>query len=186
MPNEKRTNKTITLGSGDLYIKEFEDEIPEDSEIEIEENRAGYIQGGAELNYKPEYYTAEDDKGYVKKTIVTKEEASLKSGILTWNAKTLQKLVNTGRVTEDTIQGIRTIKIGGTNNQDGKRYIIHFVHKDTVDGDVRVTIVGKNQAGFTLAFQKDKETVIDAEFSAEPCDDEGTLIIYKEEILRTA
>ena len=49
------------------------------------------------------------------------------------------------------------------------------------DGDVRVTVVGKNQSGFTLAFAKDKETVIDAEFKAQPHDTEGTLIKYEEE-----
>lgn len=176
----KRTKKTITLGSGKMYIVEYEGTIPADSEIEKEKNLIGYIQGGAELEYKPEFYTAEDDLGKVKKTIITKEEAKLKSGVMTWNAETLQKLSATGRVTEEN--GIRTIKIGGIDNNDNKNYIIHFVHEDSVDGDVRVTIVGKNTAGFTLAFAKDKETVIDAEFEAVPADDEGTLIIYKEEI----
>lgn len=183
---EKRTKKTITLGSGTLFVKEYDGEIPEDAEIEKEENIVGYIQGGAELEYKPEYYTAEDDLGKVKKTIITKEEAKLKSGVMTWNAQTLKQLVATGRVTEDTAKGIRTIKIGGISNNDNKNYIIHFVHKDNIDGDVRVTIVGKNTAGFTLAFAKDKETVIDAEFEAIPSDDEGTLIIYKEEIEQVA
>ena len=42
-------------------------------------------------------------------------------------------------------------------------------------------IVGQNQAGFSLAFAKDKETVIDAEFKALAQDDEGTLIKYIEE-----
>ncbi len=183
---EKRTKKTITLGSGLLYIDEFNGSIPENEVLETEDKLLGYIQGGAELSYAPEHYTAEDDLGYAKKTILTKEEAAVKSGIMTWNGETLKKLVSTGRVTEDPGKGIRTIKIGGTNNQDGKSYVIHFVHKDKIDGDVRVTIVGKNQAGFTLAFAKDKESVIDAEFKAEPCDDEGTLIIYQEEILKTA
>lgn len=176
----KRSKQTITLGSGNLYISEFEGEIPENSAIETSENLAGYIQGGASLEYKPEFYTAEDDLGKVKKNIITKEEAKMKSGIMTWNAETLSKLCSTGRVKEEN--GIRTIKIGGIDNNDNKNYIIHFVHKDSVDGDVRVTIVGKNTAGFTLAFAKDKETVIDAEFDAVPCDDEGTLIIYQEEI----
>ena len=67
----KRTNKTITLGSGKLYIKEFSGEIPANTEIEKEENLIGYIQGGAELEYKPEFYTAEDDLGKAKKTIIT-------------------------------------------------------------------------------------------------------------------
>lgn len=176
----KRTKKTITLGSGKMYIVEYKGTMPADTEIEKEENLIGYIQGGAELEYKPEFYTAEDDLGKAKKTIITKEEAKLKSGVMTWNAETLQKLSSTGRVTEEN--GVRTIKIGGIDNNDNKNYIIHFVHEDSVDGDVRVTIVGKNTAGFTLAFAKDKETVIDAEFEAIPADDEGTLIIYKEEI----
>lgn len=176
----KRTKKTITLGSGKLYIVEFTGTIPSNEEIEKEENLIGYIQGGAELEYKPEFYTAEDDLGKVKKTIITKEEAKMKSGVMTWNGETLKKLSATGRVTEK--DGIRTVKIGGIDNNDNKNYVIHFVHEDAVDGDVRVTIVGKNTAGYTLSFAKDKETVIDAEFEAVPSDDEGTLIVYQEEI----
>jgi len=181
---DKRTKKTITLGSGLLYIKEYEGNMPADTAIETEQNLAGYIQGGAELEYSPEFYTAEDDLGKVKKTIITKEEAKLKSGIMTWNGNTLKQLCATGRVTE--ANGVRTVKIGGISNNDNKNYIIHFVHEDKVDGDVRVTIVGKNTAGFTLAFAKDKETVIDAEFAAIPSDAEGTLIIYKEEMEESA
>lgn len=49
-----------------------------------------------------------------------------------------------------------------------------------------VTIVGNNQAGFTIAFAKDSETVIDAEFKAQPMDKEGTLITYQEEMDVTA
>lgn len=181
--SEKRTKKTITLGSGKMYITDFTGKIPENSVIETEANIAGYIQGGASLEYSPEFYTAEDDLGKAKKTIITKEDVKLKSGIMTWNGKTLQQLCATGRVTEE--KGIRKVKIGGISNNDNKNYVIHFVHEDKVDGDVRVTIVGKNTAGFTLAFAKDKETVIDAEFEAIPSDDEGTLIIYQEEIDET-
>ena len=67
-----------------------------------------------------------------------------------------------------------------------KSYVIRFLHEDAVDGDVRVTIVGQNTSGFTLAFAKDAETVIDAEFSALPNDANGTLIIVEEEIPATA
>ncbi|MGN2372006.1 hypothetical protein ACTFJW_18555, partial [Clostridium cagae] len=49
-------------------------------------------------------------------------------------------------------------------------------------GDIRVSVVGKNEAGFSFSFAKDKETVIDAEFKAQPHDSEGTLINYKEDI----
>lgn len=52
-----------------------------------------------------------------------------------------------------------------------------------MDGDIWVMIVGNNQAGFSLAFANDKETVVDAEFTALPQDKEGTLIHYEEEVL---
>lgn len=43
-------------------------------------------------------------------------------------------------------------------------------------------MIGKNQAGFSIAFAKDKETVINAEIKGTPLDNEGTLIIYEEDI----
>lgn len=177
----KRTKETITLGSGKLYSVEYTGTIPSNTDLEKESNILGYIQKGASLDYKPEFYEAEDDLGIVKKQILTKEEVTFKSGILTWNAETLKKLVATGRIKEDAEKGMRTIKIGGINNNDGKQYIFHFVHEDKKDGNVRITIVGQNTAGFSLAFAKDAETVIDAEIKALPNDNEGTLIIFQEE-----
>lgn len=178
----------IVLGSGYLYISEFDSKtkaIPTNEEIEKDENLLGLIQGGAEVTYKPSYYEAKDDMGKVSKTILTEEEATLKSGIMTWCGKTLEKLCETARVNEDKVKKIRTVKIGGVGNATGKKYVIHFVHKDETDGDIRVTIVGNNQAGFSFAFAKDKETVIDAEFKAAPQDKEGTLILYEEDMAET-
>ncbi len=168
----------IVLGSGKMYVAEFTGEIPEDSVIEAEENLMGYIQGGATLSYTPTFYEAKDDLGIVSKKVITQEEAVLKSGIMTWNGDTLKKLTPTARVTEDETN--RTVKIGGVGNNDGKKYVLHFVHVDKVDGDIRITIVGSNEAGFELSFAKDKETVINAEFKAQPHDKDGTLILYKE------
>lgn len=141
----------------------------------------GYIQGGATLTYTPEFYTAEDDLGYVAKKIITSEEVVLSSGVMTWNGATLAKLCSTARVTET--QGIRTVKLGGVSNFDQKKYLIRFLHEDSADGDIRLTIVGSNENGFEMAFAKDKETVINAEFKAMPLDNEGTLLIYSEEIV---
>lgn len=179
----KRDTETITLGSGKLYCVEFTDTIPVDATIETEANILGYISGGASMEYKPEFYEAKDDLGVVQKDIITAEEVKLKSGIMTWNGDTLKKLSSTARVTENTTTGKRTVKIGGVNNNDGKNYILRFVHTDAADGNVRVTIVGKNRSGFTLGFTKDKETVVDAEFVANPkIDTDGTLVIYEEDI----
>lgn len=174
------TDEKIVLGSGKLYTAEFAGTIPTDLILEVETNLLGLISGGATLDYKPNFYEAKDDLGLVSKIVMTDEEVTLKSGIMTWNGTTLKKLCSTARVTEAL--GKRTVKIGGIANQDRKSYVIRFVHKDAIDGDIRITIVGSNQAGFSLAFLKDKETIIDAEFKALPHDTEGTKIIFEEQI----
>lgn len=181
-----KDKEKIVLGSGDLYITEFDpssvSELPAHDVIETAENKAGEIQGGAELEYASEFYTAKSDNGKATKTIMTNEDVKLKSGIMTWYGKTLQKLCATARISDNKATGKRTVKIGGIDNQDGKKYLIRFVHKDKNDGDIRLTIVGTNQSGFKMTFAKDKETVIDAEFVGEPMDNEGTLIVYEEDI----
>lgn len=176
----------IPLGSGKLYCTEYAKgkPIPDDATIETEDNLLGWIQGGASLEYKPKFYEATDDLGYVKKTIITDEDVTLKSGVLTWNGNTLMRVSSTARVTESG--GKRTVKIGGLSNYSNQLYVIRFVHSDKEEGDIRITVVGNNQAGFTLKFAKDKETVVDAEFKAAPLDKEGTLVIYEESILGVA
>lgn len=169
----------IVLGSGKMYVTEFTGELPEDTALEVQDNLIGWIQGGATLQYTPTFYEAKDDLGMVSKKFLTEEEVILRSGIMTWNGQTIAKLTATSRVTEDA--GVRTVKIGGIGNYDGKQYVIHFLHEDAVDGDIRITIVGSNEAGFEMSFAKDQETVINAEFKAQPQDNEGTLILYKEE-----
>lgn len=174
-------NKKIVLGSGKLYCVEFDgSDIPEDTTLEVDDNLLGLISGGATLSYTPEFYTAQDDLGIAVKKMITSEEVTLTSGIMTWNGKTLSKLVNTATV-DETEEGKRTVKIGGVGKYDGKQYVLRFVHEDAQEGDIRITIVGANEAGFEMAFATDTETVIDAEFTAFPIDDEGTLIIYTEE-----
>ena len=184
MSEIKRDAEIITLGSGDLMIKEYDGTtMPAYTEFDVETDLLGRIQGGATLEYKGEWYDAKDDSGKAVKTIITEEEATLKSGICTWNGKTLTKLCSTARVTE--ADGIRTVKIGGVANNDGKSYALCFHHTDKIDGDVWIVLRAVNQGGFSLAFVKDKETVIDAEFKCLPQDDEGTLIQYVEEITPT-
>lgn len=173
-------NEKIVLGSGKLYVTAYTNSIPEDVVLEVDDNLLGYIQGGATLTYTPSFYEAKDDLGFVVKKMLTEEEAIFKSGVMTWNGDTLKKLCSTARVTDQ--EGFKLVKIGGAANYDGAKYVIRFVHEDAVDGDIRITIVGSNEAGFEMAFAKDKETVINAEFKAMPMDAEGTLIEYKEEV----
>lgn len=172
----------IVLGSGKMYVTQFTKgtAIPADATLEVNDNLIGWIQGGATLQYTPTFYEAKDDLGMVSKKFLTEEEVILRSGIMTWNGSTIAKLTATARV-DETKAGVRTVKIGGIGNYDGTQYLIRFVHEDNVDGDIRITIVGSNEAGFEMSFAKDQETVINAEFKAQPQDDEGTLILYQEE-----
>ena len=128
MNEKKRDSEVITLGSGDLMIQEYAGTMPEYTDFKVDTDLLGRIQGGATLEYKGEWYEAKDDTGKVVKTIITEEEATLKSGIITWNGKTLEKLCSTARVTEQN--GIRTVKIGGVGNHNGKSYALCFHHTD--------------------------------------------------------
>ena len=176
-----KKGEKIVLGSGYLYLMKFTGTVPDTKTICVEENRLAYIQGGASVEYTPTFYEAKDDLGYATKTLLTDESVVLKSGIMTWYGETLAKLCMTARVT--TTDSTRTVKIGGLGNYNDEKYVICFHHPDATDGDIWLLIVGQNQSGFTLAFAKDKETVIDAEFkAAASLDDEGTLIQYIEEI----
>lgn len=155
---------TITLGSGDLYIVDFEGEMPEVAELEIEANRIGSIKGGAELSYAPETYEVIDDMGKVLKRFVTKEEVTFKSGILTWNLDVLEKLTMAGELQKSEEKA--TLKIGGKGNRGIKQVVVHFVHTMENGLKVRVTLMGTSASGFVLTFNPEEETVIDAEFKA--------------------
>ena len=177
----------IILGSGNVHMKLFDGNLPSVDEICTDENQISYIQGGATIEYKPSYYTAKDDTRKIQKTVITDEEATMKSGLMTFCGNTLEKICDTARVSyaekTPTKKKRRIVKVGGGNNQGRNKYVICFHHEDPVDGDIWVMIVGNNQAGFSLAFANDKETVVDAEFTALPQDKEGTLIHYEEEVL---
>lgn len=176
-----RTNPDkITLGSGKAYIMEYTGEMPETSAICVEDNMLGKIQGGAELTYTAETHEEKDDLGTVAKVVITAEEAILKLGLITFNGDTLAKLADRCKVTEAA--GKRTLHIGGAGNAQGKEWVVCFHHEDPVDGDIWVMVRGANQAGLTLTFAVDAGTKIEPEFKALPCDDNGTLITYIEEV----
>ena len=176
----KRDNKTITLGSGRIYIQAFSDAMPTVDTLCVDGNLLGYIKGGAALEYSEETYEEKDDLGYVSKIITTSEEAILKCGLVTWNGKTLQKLID--RCSSTEAAGKRTTKIGGAGNSQGGYYAVCFAHEDKTDGNVWVMIKGKNTAGATLTFSADEGTVVEPEFKALPHDDAGTLVEFIEEI----
>ena len=172
----KRDGKTITLGSGMIYlVAHTTDTAPTYTDVCKEANLLGHIKGGAALEYTQETYEEKDDLGYVSKIITTNEEAILKCGLITWNGKTLQSLIERCK-TSEPVNGVITTKIGGAGNTQGGKYAICFHHEDKVDGDVYILMVGRNTAGATLTFSKDSATVVEPEFKAMPHDKAGTLI----------
>lgn len=181
----KRDGKTITLGSGEVYIDTFSTSMPTAATLCVAEKRLGYVKGGASLEYTQDTYEEKDDLGYVSKIITTNEEAVLKLGLITWNGKTLQKLIDRCSSTEDSTTHTRTTKIGGAGNAQGGYYAIAFQHKDEIDGDVTIMIKGRNTAGATLTFAPEAGTVIEPEFKALPHDTDGTLVELIEEIPTT-
>lgn len=176
----KRDKKTITLGSGKIYLQAFATDMPTVDTICKEENLLGYIKGGAALEYTEETYEEKDDLGFVSKVITTSEEAILRCGLVTWNGTTLSKLIDRCQTSEAA--GKRTTKIGGAGNTQGGYYAICFLHEDKTDGNLWILIKGRNTAGATLTFAADEGTVIEPEFKAMPHDDAGTLVELIEEI----
>ena len=173
----------IILGSGDVYIMEFSGEIPEDTEIEKDENRAGNIKNGATLEYSIESQTVQDDKGRVKKTRITKETVLFKTGMMTWCKRFIQAIILTARVDENTKTGHRVYKLGGLANLNKTRYLWRFVHTRDDGRKLRITVTGKNTGTISLAFQPENETTIDAEITADTLDKDGTLVILDDEML---
>lgn len=179
-------SEEIILGSGDLYIVEFTGEIPDDATIEADANRAGNIKGGATLEYSIESQTVQDDKGRVKKTIITKETVLFKTGLMTWIKKFIQAIIQTARIDENSKQGHRIYKLGGLANLNKTRYLWRFVHTRDDGRKLRITVTGKNTGTISLAFQPENETVVDAEITADTLDSAGTLVILDDEMLNSA
>lgn len=169
----------IILGSGDLYIATYDAEtgIPADEAIETTTNSMGRIKGGATLEYKPTVYEVSDDTHFIVKRFIQSEEVTFKSGVLTWDMANLQKLA--GACDLVTASGVTTIKIGGRGANGLTPYVIRFVHTNGTK-KLRVTLVGTSNNGFSLAFNPDSETVLDAEFKAVSSDNDGTLVIVTE------
>lgn len=182
----KRTGDPITLGSGKLYFQEYTNTVPEFEAIKalcVDTNRLALIKGGAAIEYTQETYEEKDDLGLASKVITVKEDVKLKCGLLTWTGDTIGKLVDNSTVS--TAAGVRTTKIGGAGNAKGKYYVLVFHHSDKTDGDLWVVIVGRNTAGLTLTFSAESGSVLEAEFTAKPHDEDGTLVTVYEELDKT-
>lgn len=183
---EKRAKeKVISMGSGTCYMMEYTGELPERSAICVDENRFAYTKSGATIKYGYTTQKETDDLGLISKTVVVEDSAEMSLGVIGWIGETFQKVISTARVSTDE-SGYRRTKIGGVGNDNRKSWVIVFHHPDPVDGDCWWWLVGKNTADLEFAYKTDGSTVLSPTFTAEAMDDEGTLLMFDEEIGTTA
>ena len=174
----------VILGAGKWYVNEWTSGAIAFDTLCVDANLIGYTSGGATIEYKPETYTIEDDIGMVRRTFMTKAEATMKTGLLTMDVAAISKLLSMGTLTTvaatSSAVGKQTLKLGG-GRESLKRYAVAFVYEDPDTGEkIYVGMVATNAAGLTMAFAKDKETIVDVEFTAESNGVDDTIITIEE------
>lgn len=191
----KKANR-IALGSGKLYCIEESESVKLTSDMNIEsvlafvdentkeDNILGRIKNGATYNYGFTSYTEKDDFNEVSKTTTTDETVTLGAGLITFDLTMLQKLISTLQYEADE-SGNEMAKIGGIQNDNGKKYIIIFVHEDKADGDIIIMIRGKNTGAIALAFANGAGTMTNPVFTAEPFDTGGVTSIILNKAVST-
>lgn len=156
------TNEII-LGNGEVYLQEWKgtDAIPDDATIEVDANNVGNCSGGASFEYKPTPYEVKNQYGKTVKRVVTEEECTFKSGLLDWDLDKI-RLLTTGKV--ETAEGKKKLTFGGNNPMTN--VLVRFVHTKDDGKKIRLTMIGTAGNGFTMEFDSEKETVVDAEITA--------------------
>lgn len=172
--------KDMLLGSGDLYIMEYAGgAIPENATIEVAGNMIGGIKGGATVSYTPTIYSVSDDMRRMKKSLITAEEATFKTGYLSFDLGEIAKIA-LGSSLQEAYSGTKsTLSVGG--GQTITEYVLRFVHTMGNGKKVRITMIGTPVSGFELAFSPENESVINAEFSAVPMNAQGNLFTIEVE-----
>ena len=169
------------LGSGEVYLKKYDPELKDPTEIIKElfkpEHEWGQVKNGATVTYTPTTYNVKSDLGRVDETLLTAETVTLALGLLTIGADILQPLMGTARKEEKEDGTI--LKIGGIENDTNEKYFVGFRHIDKKNGDIFVVIAGANSGELQFAFNPESETILNPTFTASAMDDEGTKIFIK-------
>lgn len=154
----------VTVGAGKVYIAEYSEStgIPEDAALEVAANIKTHTSGGITFSYSSDSKEIEDDLGEIVDEALSKETLTCKFGLLSHDAEDVKQLCSTSSVDVSTSNTITT-EIGGIENDNGKKYIVRFVHTNKAGKKTRHTMVGKS-SGFSLPYQKGEATVIDCEF----------------------
>ncbi len=168
-----KKNRKAILGSGKLYIMEFDGTLPENEIIETDDNRLGDIKGGATLEYSFEIFSDTDDLQEVEATLITTQQAKLNANLFTWDLDVLNKIIATSEVkalepkeADGFVTEKRQLAILGKDKDNGKKYLVRFVHQSEEIGEMRVTLVGRNESSISFSFTPDAVATLPVEFIA--------------------
>lgn len=175
--------KAIPLGSGNVYMIPYVEgsSMPTDAQFEQNTNMVGRTKNGATFNYSQSFYTAVSDDGVAKKRRLNEETASFSWGVMTWVPATVAKFLRTATASTAS-EGDDTVAVlegGGIGNQQPKKFWLHFVGGDDIDGKITLTGVGENIDALSAAFANDNETVLTPNFEFDPYDAAGHLYKFK-------
>ena len=186
MSFQKRDIKTVPLGSGRVYLVEHKGEtIPTEEALVamcVPANLAGESKGGSTISYSVSTHKESDDHGVLTREVATEEDVKMKFGLFSWCLESMQRLIRTGRIVQTSSNRFNVLKIGGLDNDDGKQYIVIFKHTDKKYSPLYAAMIGANGAGLTIPFARDSVSKLEPEFTAVPCEDEGTLIKIFEDL----
>lgn len=107
----QKQTEDIAIGSGYMYIKEYEkgSAIPKISEIAVEENRKGYLSGGASIYYTPTIDTYKDDMEEITRKILSGEDIGIKGSIGTFMPDTFGIMAPNSEITTDNTVKVPTL-----------------------------------------------------------------------------
>lgn len=171
-------NTQVMLGSGTFYCQKVTSLSTAYSlaTLCVSGNEIGKIKGGATLSYTNTMKEVYDDSKAVYRKFITGDEATLKTGLLTFDVSALNDLFD-GTFTSGT--SANTLKLGG-KTRNAQVYDIAFVHTLESGETISIGMRATNDGGLELAFANDNETVVDLEFSAISMDSNGNIVIIEE------
>lgn len=174
----------VIMGAGRWYLKPYTaGEDLDLAAVAVEENLLGYTQGGATVSYTPTTYTIEDDIGMVKRTFMTTAAAMMKTGLLTFDIRSLAALLSVGQLTQSDDGKKNILKLGG-GRAELKRFMVVFEYEKDKEKKLylRVGMIATNTAAMEFAFTKEKETVPDIEFTGGTNGKDDTVLVFEEDI----
>lgn len=156
-------NNEILLGGGDVYIMPLTTgitAIPVDTAIEVQTYNVGWCDSGFKVNYKPKTTEVYNQFNQLVKTFITREELSVKTGILTWNLNNISLLSNATMIPATSSNMTNTVVFTGSGEL--QTVLLRFVYTKDNGKKIRFTMIGQGGSGFSMDFG-DKATSVNAE-----------------------